>query len=185
MALLLDLLVRQLALVALLVPRLGRHLAREIARRDAVDAHVGLLEFRGHELGEVDGGAFGGVVGEVSLRVAHDAAHAADDDDGGGAVRVVGLQRVRGGGGGLGSLQEREEGDGSEVDGGDVRVEHGGPFGGRFGGPEGRRELGGIGRFGDAFGAGDASVGYFAKLSIGANRELREGARVKRARVLY
>lgn len=178
-ALLLDLLVRQLALVALLIPRLGRHLAGEIARRDAVDAHVGLLEFCGHKLGEVDGSAFGSVVGEVTLRVAHDAAHAADDDDGGGTVRMVGLQRVGRRGGSLGGLQKRKEGDGGEVDRGDVCVKHGRPFRGRFGGPEGRREFGGVGRFRDPFGAGDASVGYFGKVSIRTKKELREGARVK------
>ncbi|KAI7001962.1 NAD(P)-binding protein [Hortaea werneckii] len=67
MALIRDLLRGQMALLVL-VALLGRHLAGEVARGDGVDADAGLLELRGHELGEVHGGGFGRVVGEVALR---------------------------------------------------------------------------------------------------------------------
>lgn len=68
------------------------------------------------------GRCFRGVVGEVALRVAHEAGHGGYDYDG------------RGGGGR--GLEEGEEGDGGEVDGGDVGVEGFVPGGEGFGGPE-------------------------------------------------
>lgn len=60
---------------------------------------------------------------------------------------------------GLRGLQEGEEGEGGEVDGGDVCVEDVGPFRGGFGVPEVGGQLSGVGGFGDALGAGDAGVG--------------------------
>lgn len=98
------------------------------------------------------GSAFSGVVGEMALRAAHDAGHAADDDDGGGAR---GIGAMRGGGG----LEEGEEGDGGEVDAGDVCGENVGPVGDGFGSPEGVFEGGGVRGGGGGFGAGDAGVG--------------------------
>ena len=54
----------------------------------------------------MDGGAFGGVVGKVALGVAHHTAHGGNHDHGGGKV-AVGFRP---------GLEEREEGDGGEVD---------------------------------------------------------------------
>jgi len=61
----------------------------------------------------VDGSAFGGVVAEVALCVAHDAGHRTDYYDGGIEVSVVVL----------GGLEEGEEGDGRKINSRNIRVE--------------------------------------------------------------
>lgn len=154
MPLLLNLLLRQLGLIALI--RLAhRHLTGKIPRRDRIHPHLQLLELATHHLAQVHGGALGGVVGEVALGVAHEPGHAGDDDDGCGPGGV-GSVGVFGGG-----LEEGEEGEGGEVNGGDVGGEDGGPVGDGFGVPEGTLEgvrvRGGRG----GLGAGDAGVGYY------------------------
>ena len=114
MTLLLHLLSRQLTLL-LVVGSLGRHLGREVAWGNAVDADPCTLEFRAHEFGEVNGGTLGGVVGEVTLRVLHLATHGRNGDDAGAEARkwTFGLHS---------SLQERQESDCGEVDTCDVCV---------------------------------------------------------------
>lgn len=71
MSLVIDLLLRHLALLVLIALS-RRHLRREIARRNAVHSHARLLELMAHELREMHGGALGGVVGKVTLSMRHD-----------------------------------------------------------------------------------------------------------------
>lgn len=117
----LDLVVLELALLGAVVARAGGHLGGEVAGGDGVDADVAALELGAHELAEVDGGALGGVVGEVALRAAHESAHARDDDDGGGAGREFARSFVRVGS--EGGLEQGQEGEDGEVDGCHVGAE--------------------------------------------------------------
>lgn len=113
-ALLLHLLSWQLTLLVV-VRALGRHLRREVTRRDRVHADPCALELRAHELSEVDGSTLGGIVGEVALCVLHLSAHGGDSDDAGAEARqrALGLDS---------SLQEWQKSDGGEVDTRDVGV---------------------------------------------------------------
>lgn len=147
----LDLVLVQLRLLLVVaLPR--RHLARKVSRRNRVDAHARLLKLGAHQPREVHRRALGGVVGKVALRVPHDAAHGADDDDAAGLVGLLAVAAARHG------LQHGEEGQGGEVDGGDVGVEDGAPGFGVFLGPELVAELGGVTGRGLGFGARDAGV---------------------------
>jgi hypothetical protein len=84
-----------------------------LTRSDTVDTNASLLKLSRHELRQVHSATLGGIVREVPLCVTHDTGHAADDDDAAGHVSTL-----------LGGfLEEREEGDGGEVDGGDVAGE--------------------------------------------------------------
>ena len=72
---------------------------------------------------------------------------------------------------GYGGLQEGKEGDGGEVDGGDVRFEHVTPFGEGFVVPELGFEGGGVDVFRGCFGAGNAGVGYWEALADDGKEE--------------
>lgn len=112
-ALVFHILIRQLALLPG-VAVLGRHLGREVARRDTVDADPRALELGRHELRQVHRRALGRVVRKVALRVPHQARHGGRRDD----ARGEALERAAGLDGGL---EEGEEGDGGEVDARHVR----------------------------------------------------------------
>jgi hypothetical protein len=142
MPLILDLLIRHVTLLPVITP-LHRHLAGKIPRRDTIDPHTRLREFLGHHGREVDGRGFGGVVGEVALRVAHHAGHAGDDYCGAGVVMG-------------GRLEEGQAGHGGEVDGCYVCVVGAVPVFAGFGGPEFLFQVaGGLG-VGDTFGPWNA-----------------------------
>ena len=97
----------------------GRHLAREDARRDRVDAHLEPVacDLGREQLGQVDGGALAGVVGEVVLRGLGHAGDGGDVDHGAGPA-LVPLRRL---------LQQREEGSGQEEEGRHVSLVGRGP----------------------------------------------------------
>lgn len=112
MALLLHLFGWQQALL-ILVRFLCCHLRGEISRGDRVDSDPSLLEFGAHHLCQMDSTCLGGVVGKVTLGMAHDSAHGRDGDDRRSEAfcRSIGLD---------GGLQQGKEGKSCEVDGGHV-----------------------------------------------------------------
>ncbi|KAI7326937.1 NAD(P)-binding protein [Hortaea werneckii] len=152
MALIRDLLGGEMTLL-MLVALLGRHLTGEVPGGDGVDAHADLLELRGHELGEVHGGGFGRVVGEVALCVSDQAGHGRGRDD----ARGESLERSAGFQCGL---EEGEEGDGGEVDACDVGVEGRLPVCYAFLLPELLLQVAGVCFVRLGFGAGDPGVAH-------------------------
>lgn len=102
-----------------LIALLGRHLAREDARGDGVDADLDTVvgDLRGEHAGEVVGGGLAGVVGVVVLGFEHDAGDGGDVDDGGGEARGQ-FARL---------LQQGQEGGGHEVELRDVGLVDVGP----------------------------------------------------------
>lgn len=98
----------------------------------------------------MNSGAFGSIVREMSLAVAHEATHAGNDNDGRGARGEL----VPNGG-----LEERKEGNGAEIDTCHVGLVNVTPFFDGLAFPDLVMKLWSGGGFGRSLGSGDTGVG--------------------------
>lgn len=81
MSFFLDFLRRHVSLV-IMAAFLHRHLGRKVPGSNRIDADGRRLKLGTHHLGQVDCGALGRVVSEMTLGLPHDATHAGNHDDG-------------------------------------------------------------------------------------------------------